>query len=60
MKRILPIKFEGKFINNPHFWAIIVITLLLTQFLTAADYGLVAMMIVFLAVANSLMDSGFK
>ena len=37
-----------------------VITLLLARFLTPGDYGLVAMMAVFLAIANSLMDSGFK
>jgi O-antigen/teichoic acid export membrane protein len=38
----------------------VVITLLLARFLVPADYGLVAMMAVFLAVATSLMDSGFK
>ena len=38
----------------------IVITLLLARFLAPADYGLVAMMAVFLDVANRLMDSGFK
>ena len=38
----------------------VVITLLLARFLTPSDYGLVAMMAVFLAIANSLMDSGFK
>lgn len=38
----------------------IAITLLLARFLTPADYGLVGMMAVFLAVATSLMDSGFK
>jgi O-antigen/teichoic acid export membrane protein len=38
----------------------VVITLLLARFLVPADYGLVAMMAVFLAVAASLMDSGFK
>ena len=37
-----------------------IITLLLARFLAPADYGLVAMMAVFLTVANSLMDSGFK
>jgi O-antigen/teichoic acid export membrane protein len=37
-----------------------IITLLLARFLTPKDYGLVAMMSVFLAVASSLMDSGFK
>jgi O-antigen/teichoic acid export membrane protein len=38
----------------------VVITLLLARFLVPSDYGLVAMMAVFLAVATSLMDSGFK
>ncbi|WP_256622117.1 lipopolysaccharide biosynthesis protein [Methanolobus chelungpuianus] len=38
----------------------IVVTLLLAYFLTPDDYGLVAMMAVFLAVANSLMDMGFN
>ncbi len=38
----------------------VVITLLLARFLLPADYGLLAMMAVFLAVATSLMDSGFK
>lgn len=38
----------------------ILITLLLAIFLSPADYGLVAMMAVFLAVASSLMNSGFK
>ena len=38
----------------------VVLTLLLARFLVPADYGLVAMMAVFLAVATSLMDSGFK
>lgn len=37
-----------------------VVTLLLARFLSPADYGLLAMMSVFLAVASSLMDSGFK
>jgi O-antigen/teichoic acid export membrane protein len=36
------------------------ITLLLARFLTPEHYGLVAMMAVFLAVAQSLMNSGFK
>ncbi len=36
------------------------ITLMLAWFLVPADYGLVAMMAVFLAIANSLMDSGFR
>lgn len=38
----------------------IVITLLLAKFLVPEDFGLVAMMGVFLAIATSLMDSGFK
>ena len=38
----------------------VLITLLLARFLVPADYGLVAMMAVFLAVASTLMDSGFK
>jgi O-antigen/teichoic acid export membrane protein len=38
----------------------VIITLLLARFLVPADYGLVAMLAVFLAVATSLMDSGFK
>jgi len=38
----------------------VVITLLLARFLVPADYGLIAMMAVFLAVATNLMDSGFK
>lgn len=38
----------------------VVITLLLAYFLVPEDYGLVAMMAVFLALGNSLMDSGFK
>jgi len=38
----------------------IAVTLLLAWFLTPADYGLVSMMTVFLAVATSLMDSGFR
>lgn len=37
----------------------VIITLLLARYLVPADYGLVAMMAVFLAVATSLMDSGF-
>jgi O-antigen/teichoic acid export membrane protein len=37
----------------------VIITLMLARFLVPADYGLVAMMAVFLAVATSLMDSGF-
>lgn len=38
----------------------IVVTLLLARFLIPSDYGLIGMMAVFIAVANSLMDSGFK
>jgi len=38
----------------------IVVSLLLARFLVPADFGLVAMMAVFIAVAGSLMDSGFK
>ena len=38
----------------------IVITLLLARFLVPEDYGLVAMMAIFIAVAGNLMDSGFK
>ena len=38
----------------------ILVTLILARFLEPSDYGLVAMMGVFLAVATSLMDSGFK
>ncbi len=37
-----------------------VITLLLAWFLSPDDFGLVAMMAVFLAVATNLMESGFK
>lgn len=38
----------------------LVVTLLLALFLTPEDYGLVAMMAVFLALGASLMDSGFN
>ena len=38
----------------------VIITLLLARFLAPADFGLIAMMAVFLAVAQSLMDSGLK
>nr|WP_246293957.1 lipopolysaccharide biosynthesis protein [Desulfobacter latus] len=38
----------------------VIITLLLARFLVPADFGLIAMMAVFLAVAQSLMNSGFK
>ena len=39
---------------------VIVVTLLLARFLVPADFGLVAMMAVFIAVAGIFMDSGFK
>ena len=38
----------------------IVVTLLLAKFLAPEDFGLVAMMAVFLALGQSLMDSGFR
>ncbi|MBP1910301.1 lipopolysaccharide biosynthesis protein [Methanolobus bombayensis] len=38
----------------------IVVTLLLARFLAPDDYGLVAMMAVFLAIADSIMDLGFN
>ncbi len=38
----------------------ILVTLLLARFLVPEDFGLVAMMAVFLALGNSLMDSGFR
>lgn len=38
----------------------VVITLFLARFLMPADYGLVAMIAVFLALAASLMESGFN
>jgi len=38
----------------------IVVTLLLARFLVPADFGLVAMMAVFIAIAGNLMDSGFQ
>lgn len=38
----------------------VVVTLVLAYFLTPEDFGLVAMMTVFLTIANSLMDSGFR
>jgi O-antigen/teichoic acid export membrane protein len=38
----------------------IAVTLLLAHFLTPDDYGLMAMIAVFLAIANSLMDLGFS
>lgn len=37
-----------------------IVTLLLARFLVPADFGLVAMMTVFLALGSSIMDSGFK
>ena len=38
----------------------ILVTLLLARFLVPEDFGLVAMMAVFLALGGSLMDSGFR
>lgn len=38
----------------------LIITLLLARFLTPDDYGLVAMMTIFITIANELMHSGFK
>ncbi|NWO07483.1 MAG: lipopolysaccharide biosynthesis protein [Alteromonadaceae bacterium] len=38
----------------------IIVTLLLARFLVPEDFGLVAMMAVFLALGTSLMDSGFR
>ncbi|WP_379865418.1 lipopolysaccharide biosynthesis protein [Marinobacter sp. M5B] len=38
----------------------IMVTLLLARFLVPEDFGLVAMMTVFLALGQSLMDSGFR
>ncbi|WP_421921682.1 lipopolysaccharide biosynthesis protein [Marinobacter salarius] len=38
----------------------ILVTLLLARFLVPEDFGLVAMMAVFLALGQSLMDSGFR
>ena len=38
----------------------ILVTLLLAKFLVPEDFGLVAMMAVFLALGQSLMDSGFR
>lgn len=35
-------------------------TMLLAHFLTPSDFGLVSMMTIFLALGNSLMESGFK
>lgn len=36
------------------------VTLILTYFLSPEDFGLVAMMAVFISIATSLMDSGFR
>ncbi len=38
----------------------ILVTLLLARFLSPADFGLVAMLSVFFAIANALMDAGFR
>lgn len=38
----------------------VLVTLLLARFLVPEDFGLVAMMAVFLAMGQSLMDSGFR
>ncbi|MFP3364173.1 lipopolysaccharide biosynthesis protein [Pseudoalteromonas sp. SIMBA_148] len=38
----------------------VIVTLLLAYFLTPADYGLIAMIVLFLALGNTLMESGFK
>src|SRR5690554_6126298 len=38
----------------------ILVTLLLARFLVPEDFGLVAMMAVFLALGSSLMESGFR
>lgn len=38
----------------------VLVTLLLAYFLSPEDFGLVAMMAVFISIASSLMDSGFK
>ncbi|UFH59364.1 lipopolysaccharide biosynthesis protein [Sulfurovum mangrovi] len=38
----------------------VVVTLILAYFLAPEDYGLVAMMAVFLALGSTLMESGFK
>lgn len=38
----------------------ILVTLLLARFLVPTDFGLMAMLGVFIAIAGSLMDSGFK
>lgn len=38
----------------------VLVTLVLAYFLTPEDFGLVAMMTVFISIATSLMDSGFR
>jgi O-antigen/teichoic acid export membrane protein len=38
----------------------LLVTFLLARFLAPKDFGIIAMMSVFLALANSVMDSGFK
>jgi len=38
----------------------VVVTLLLAYFLTPEDFGLIAMLAVFLAIGNQLMESGFQ
>lgn len=38
----------------------VVVTLLLARFLVPEDFGLIAMMAIFLALGQELMDSGFK
>lgn len=38
----------------------VLVTLLLARFLTPGDFGLVAMLSVFFAIANALMDAGFR
>ena len=38
----------------------IIVTILLARFLLPSDYGLIAMISVFFAIANALMDAGFR
>ncbi|MCC5797760.1 MAG: lipopolysaccharide biosynthesis protein [Methylophaga sp.] len=38
----------------------VIVTLLLAYFLSPEDFGLLAMMVVFISIASALMDSGFK
>ncbi len=38
----------------------ILVTILLARFLLPSDYGLIAMISVFFAIANALMDAGFR